>query len=853
MPIVIGLVVIALVIFVVYLYYLLCRWLIVVVGPNAFYVLSVGLTLVVPIVYGRSLFRVFGQDFGASRAARWRNLALVPVVGLLGLAYFDYAYVGIVLGSGFLETPLSREMQDLLAIVVLKSHLNQEVMRWVVNVFPGDTPWWVLILGSASAKSLLIVPCALIARGLGSNELGTLQPAYLSYFHKEAFVDLRRMFDLSTKDLVFAFKQVAKGIAVVTTGPQAIAVWPLAAIAFLSMAPPLIVSLISLATLLTLHALSLGVVWFVAMVLSAILYSVERAVVLARAGYAKCPHKGCHEPIPLPTFECPDCGLRHDRLQPGRHGVLRRQCRCGRHLPTLFWLGKGKLPSLCNHCERPMLDELYGGSIHVPIYGGPSSGKTMFLTAGTHGLMAGEVEGLDVDLIDPIARRDWSTKWCPEFEQGIKRLKTSEEHPDAFLLSVRRRFGLPISLYFYDPAGEALESDEHLASHNFIRYFDGLVLLLDPLSIGSFAEEYREAGGPDLQLTTSKTDPSEVINHVVNVLETHANLSRSKGFKRRVAVVLAKADIPHFASTAGIALSDDAPEGRWRDWGEEQSELLRTWLKKHDSALVQLLETRFADIRYFAASAQGHEPRPGVPFTPRQTLDPLGWLLSRRKVLSRPLLARIGGRMAEGAAVLLTLALWLAVPVVGLAAFGALVGQESVAAEEAEPVQAPPSTGFEVASAAASAPADLPMASAPASSPAPSTPVASPSPVAIQPTRTTPAPTPTPAPPAVSDASGLAIVQSARLPQWVICAGAFPTQDDAERQARRLKEKGLPAGVLWIPDYQSLSGARMWLTFSGLVPYADKAGARALLGRTRPHARGAYGLKLAHAPGRVEL
>ena len=71
-----------------------------------------------------------------------------------------------------------------------------------------------------------------------------------------------------------------------------------------------------------------------------------------------------------------------------------------------------------------------------------------------------------------------------------------------------------------------------------------------------------------------------------------------------------------------------------------------------------------------------------------------------------------------------------------------------------------------------------------------------------------------------------------------------------EAQARRLRSKGLPAGVLWIPDSESLSKAKQWLTFSGLFPFSDSDEARALLARTRRHVTSAYGLKLAHEPGR---
>ena len=128
------------------------------------------------------------------------------------------------------------------------------------------------------------------------------------------------------------------------------------------------------------------------------------------------------------------------------------------------------------------------------------------------------------------------------------------------------------------------------------------------------------------------------------------------------------------------------------------------------------------------------------------------------------------------------------------------------------------------------------------------TPRATPVPIPrVMPQRTlTPTPrsgsTPTPEPP-----SGLS------LPAWIILAGAYNTESEAAERARSLRGAGWDADYLWIPDYGSLSGARMFAAFVGPVPHSRTEDAQRLLRELSREASGTYGLKLALSGPRVEL
>ena len=180
----------------------------------------------------------------------------------------------------------------------------------------------------------------------------------------------------------------------------------------------------------------------------------------------------------------------------------------------------------------------------------------------------------------------------------------------------------------------------------------------------SFKRLIEEQSGSRAAVSSSSVDPSEIVHRVVNVLESQASLSRSKHYKRRVAVLFTKTDIDIVQKELGLSLDDSMPGIRWEDAGMENDERVRAWLRRNEPGFLQLLETRFGDLRFFPVSAMGKDSSSGKAFQPQQVLHPLCWLLSSRQVMAKPQTARFAGRAAEVAAALLVIAtfivpLWL--------------------------------------------------------------------------------------------------------------------------------------------------------------------------------------------------
>jgi hypothetical protein len=653
MPVIVFLVAVGVAI---WLYTLLIGFLFTVVGPEMIVVGGTLGTGVVPAVYGMVVYRSMNR-------LTWRRCLWIPVFILLALIYVDLAYIVVEVFGQTVRAFATPVLIDLTRPVVMVPWNRLGGDEWI-RLVGSSSPWWAYILIGTAAKGIAVVGMLLVIRGADSEVKDARQPAFRQYFFGQALLDLRAVAEQTATQAYQLADLTARTILKVSTGPQAWFLWPLTITAYIALIAPAIAAGVSLAILLSIHAIGIGVAWAITMYVSLMLFCIERAVMLARSGYAKCPHAGCHEPVPLPVFYCPDCGAAHDRLIPGPCGAFRRACECGNALlPTTYWLGKAKLRSACSRCKKPLRRELFSGSAHLPIYGAASSGKTMLMMGATWELMQGDLAGVSADFINESDRTSYDSVWKPSFESGRVREKTRQMLPDAFLLSVRRAKGLPLSLYMYDPAGEAMESEADIAGHRFLRYIDGVALLIDPFSLPTLAKAYEAAGNGKLPPATADADPVEVVNHIVTELENQARLVRSRGFRQRIAVVITKADHNLVQRELGVTMDEAGPGERWQDAGLDEDQSVRNWLRHNEPDLLQLLETRFSTLRFFAVSALGHDPTEQRAFQPRKVLNPLVWLLAGRATLVRPELARIGGRAAETAAAIVVLAVFVVPPI----------------------------------------------------------------------------------------------------------------------------------------------------------------------------------------------
>jgi hypothetical protein len=324
-----------------------------------------------------------------------------------------------------------------------------------------------------------------------------------------------------------------------------------------------------------------------------------------------------HERFALPVYVCPACGAEHERLVPGRWGILKRECACGKTaLPTAVINGRQRVPQKCPS-GHPMSGFLgFAENLPVAIVGGPSSGKSTFLA------------GALIELDDPAAgvsleplseSRDAYSQLVSAMRSGLPPRKTTDERAPALVAEVQGA-GRSRALYAYDVAGEVYGAEDKVRGLQFLARSAGIVLLVDPFSIPRVAaDRAEELASFAQQVLPSSEDPMRVFERLLATLkESGAELDELP-----IAVIVAKADacgIEREIEQLAAAGAERAP---------------RDWLEANGAGnLVRAIDGSFKQVAWFSTSALGRMPSPenSKAFVPRGALAPLLWILQRRNV-----------------------------------------------------------------------------------------------------------------------------------------------------------------------------------------------------------------------------
>lgn len=636
-----------------WVYYLYVRWMWVNLFPDFLVVTMVVLVALVPILYGRALFKSFA-------VSGWRSLALLPVAGALGVCYADVCLTTIRCARHFVSSGCALSLTEFFGSVAQIAPLHSQSMQWAELRL--GLPSEAAPLAQTALMFLLSVPFLLVSRGLTSTWSDGKQPARVQYFFYHAPRDLvavvRHALGELTALMGWCAEQVDELSPEVRKG-IIFFLWPLVIAAGFAILASLVAIAFAGLLFVTVHGAAIGLTCGVAALVAFAMFATERSVMFVRSGYAKCPE--CYETVPLPEYACPKCNAVHDRLVPGRHGLVRRSCNCGESLPTLFWFGKRRLTARCPHCKNPILESLFNANLHVPLYGGASAGKSMLMVAATRQLINHQLPALQVDLLDSNQALDYQQVLGPAFDRGVPLDKTRVRDPKAFLLSVRRGRGLASTLYLYDAAGEVAQSMDGADGHRFLAHLTGAILVIDPPALSAMRDAFIQSGEL-VPRTTSQDRPHDIVANTMGALYNHSGQSRQRRFSKPVAVVFAKADLPTVQRELGVQPTAAPMDQRWENVGSADSVKIANWLQQNDRELYQLIETRFERVRFFAVSAYGDTQAEGVGFSPRGVLAPLCWILSHQAILRTPRLARFGRGALEWAAMATTLGVLLGLP-----------------------------------------------------------------------------------------------------------------------------------------------------------------------------------------------
>ena len=325
-----------------------------------------------------------------------------------------------------------------------------------------------------------------------------------------------------------------------------------------------------------------------------------------------------HERFALPVYVCPACGAEHRRLVPGRWGIFKRECKCGKTaLPTTVIGGRQRVPQQCpaGHLMSGFLG--FAENLPIAIVGGPSAGKSTLLAGALV-----ELESPDTGVyIEPLSEsRDAYSRLIEAMRTGVAPEKTVDEQRPALVAEIQGS-GRSRALYAYDLAGEVYSAEDKVRGLRFLARSAGIVLLVDPFSIQHVAEDRAQELAADAsRVLPSSEDPMRVYERLLATLKEAGVQTQ----EMPLAVVIAKSDA--FGVQQEIdALAVAGEPGK----GE------RVWLEGNGAGnLVRSIEQDFKRVGWFSLSALGRMPDPAnkTPFAPRGALAPLLWILERRNV-----------------------------------------------------------------------------------------------------------------------------------------------------------------------------------------------------------------------------
>ncbi|WP_455146426.1 hypothetical protein [Clostridium sp.] len=352
-----------------------------------------------------------------------------------------------------------------------------------------------------------------------------------------------------------------------------------------------------------------------------------------------CPH--CYTAFRLPYFRCPHCGEVHKNLIPGHCGILAAKCSCGYFIPSSVLSHRSKLVGVCPNpkCEMD-LATANAKQFFIQIIGGNSSGKTAFSAAFQHQYLSLS-QGNDVYSVSGEPRETFETlKYM--YRNGVTESSSASEI-GTYNYVHQLRGTAAHSLIFYDIPDEVLLSNEYEKSPLNFGYTDGIIIIIDPLSVASIRNECVRQGEISTTSVFSTDNCEAIIVDFINKFSEIAGRSARKMSDIPVAVLIAKSDIKRIKSSIGMprikAQYKKSPENYNNDLSIARDEICRAFLNDNGLAnVVNNLESVFSEVRYFPMSAVGHSPEAGIAFEPFGVIDPVAWIAKKRQSAVYPTL-----------------------------------------------------------------------------------------------------------------------------------------------------------------------------------------------------------------------
>lgn len=342
-----------------------------------------------------------------------------------------------------------------------------------------------------------------------------------------------------------------------------------------------------------------------------------------------CPN--CQNKFDLPSYQC-ECGAIHTRLIPSKYGILFRTCNCGRKLRTTFFNGRHKQDGawICPKCSYELSGALQV-DIPIPVVGGPSSGKTCFISMAISQIEKNaSTYGLEFNYNPNEALGDDYESNIQNMEKGKLPQKTSDlrlRYYQFYLTPKGERVKNLISIC--DVAGETYQQNDEIAKQIGFKNANAFLIIIDPLSLRKYCDEV----GKSIDLSkygASDSGIDEVVDILINNLQNFNCATPKKMMKTDIAIVFTKCDIPGLADKIGeTAVNEYMKEHNDATKYEAINKVCERFLIEYEEEnFLNTLKSKFKSIQFFTCSALGHIVD-GSDFDPNGVEEPALWLIDK--------------------------------------------------------------------------------------------------------------------------------------------------------------------------------------------------------------------------------
>ena len=344
-----------------------------------------------------------------------------------------------------------------------------------------------------------------------------------------------------------------------------------------------------------------------------------------------CYNPGCERKFRLPIYVCPNCHAFHYRLVPSKYGIWKRRCNCGAKLPTTFFNGRQKLEALCPHCQSPVIKGAHR-SLLIPVVGGANAGKTCYVTMA--------IKQIEKNADDLGLNFDYQYVAGDEYKENSKRMdsglcpqKTNDlafKYYNFFLAPKRDKTKNLISVC--DIAGEVFANQETMMRQQGYRFADGMIVVIDPLSITEFKNELKKKlSQQEFQSLNASTQPiGDVLSGLINTMEGLYHIDAKSTIKKTMAVVFTKCDIGGLDERIGAAaINKYLAENKDASFCDASNALCERFLSEYgEASFLNTVKGKFSEVQFFTCSALGHNDS-GKEFNAVNVERPLLWLIDK--------------------------------------------------------------------------------------------------------------------------------------------------------------------------------------------------------------------------------